>query len=185
MALRVHYGCDPGAAGAISFFEDGELKRVTRIPVSVTSAKRNGAGKITIKGKTDLDLAALVAMLRFSIQSNVGASFSATIERVGENAMPQQPGQPSGGMMSLARLAGTAGEVRGILAAMGVPFDRVQPAVWKRHFGLGKDKDAVRRRAQAMWPWLDLKYKNQADLAEAALIGAYGLIKAGDHDVIR
>jgi len=186
MAFRVHYGIDPGKTGAWSIFIDGELQRVVRLPIIITPAKRTKAGKITAKSKFELDMTTLLADLRSSIGANVGASFSATIERVGENAMPQREGQEvSGGLMSMAKLAGMAGEIRGILAALGIPFERVQPAVWKRHFGLGKDKDDSRVLAMKLWPWLDLKFKNQADLAEAALVGAYGLLKSGDFNGIR
>lgn len=186
MALRVHYGVDPGKMGAWSIFIDGELNRVVRLPIITTAAKRTKTGKIIAKSKFELDMSAFIQSLRLSVILYEGAAFSATIERVGENAMPQREGQEvSGGLMSMAKLAGMAGEIRGILATLGIPFECVQPAVWKRHFGLGKDKDDSRLLAQKLWPWLDLKYKNQTDLAEAALVGAYGLLKSGDFDGVR
>jgi len=186
MALRVHYGIDPGKLGAWSIFIDGELNRVARLPIITTPPKRTKSGRITAKGKFELNMPSLLEELRASMGENVGAAFSATIERVGENAMPQREGQEvSGGLMSMAKLAGMAGELRGILASLGVPFERVQPAVWKKHFGIGKDKDESRILAMKLWPWLDLKFKNQADLAEAALVGAYGLLKSGDFDGVR
>lgn len=168
MALRVHIGIDPGVTGAYSVFVDGDLKNVKRLPIITTPATYSGTGRKITKETKHLDIGVLAKDIRAIRSEHVGAAFAATIERVGENAFGPA------GQMSIAKLAGIAGEIRGVLGALGIPFEKVMPISWKKPLGIGKDKDKSRQVAMKAWPWLDLNRKNQSDLAEAALIGAYG-----------
>jgi crossover junction endodeoxyribonuclease RuvC len=67
------------------------------------------------------------------------------------------------------------GVYKGVFGAMGIPYVSVTPAKWKKHFGLGKDKDESRQAATRLFPAnSDLfKRKKDSDRAEAALIALW------------
>lgn len=161
MALKVLFAIDPGASGAVAVFHDGELARVFRLP----KAKAEGG----------LDLERLAAMLRDEIRAAAGAWFEAVLEH--SAPMPQKNGEKRGAATA-GTFMRTIGKLEGVLAALGIPVRLVYPITWKRALGLtGQDKAASRAQAAARWPWLDLSRVNSADLAEAALIGAWHLAR--------
>jgi len=73
------------------------------------------------------------------------------------------------------------GVIKGVLAALHIPYHMVTPMKWKKHYGLNRDKDASRILATRMWPKEAsmFKRKKDSDRAEAALIAKYG---EGQHD---
>lgn len=159
MALRVLFAIDPGANGAVAVFHDGELRRVFRIP-------KGEGGICTVK---------LAATLRDELREAEGAAFAAVLEHA--PPMPAKRGEKRGAATA-GTFMRTIGKVEGILGALRIPVRLTYPQPWKKHHGLiGQDKDASRAVARRMWPWLDLETKNSADLAEAALIGAWHLAK--------
>jgi len=67
------------------------------------------------------------------------------------------------------------GVYKGVLAALSIPYILVTPAKWKKHFGLGRDKDESRAAATRLFPArADLfTKKKDSDRAEAALIALW------------
>jgi crossover junction endodeoxyribonuclease RuvC len=92
----------------------------------------------------------------------------AIVERVG--AMPGQ------GVSSMYRFGFACGIIQGVLAAENIAIQYVVPGVWKRHFGLGSDKDGSRVRAVERWPSHASIFARKKDhgRAEAALLAAWG-----------
>jgi len=81
---------------------------------------------------------------------------------------------PGQGVRSMFTIGVGHGLFLGILAAVGLPYTRVRPAIWKRTLGLGKDKEASRLRAQQLYPGADLRRKKDHGRAEALLLAWYG-----------
>lgn len=71
------------------------------------------------------------------------------------------------------------GYIEGVLSALGIPYQLVPPAKWKREFGLiGKDKKASVEVCHKLFPDLDLKRTERCRTdsdgkAEAALIAEW------------
>lgn len=169
MAYRLLLGIDPGTTGALSIYVDGELKHVGRLPMVKRKATK------TRKGGTDLDTPALVNWLRGLTRQYVGLTHTAVIEEVG-TFTPAGKGKAGSNAVTTAKLAGIAGEVRGVLHALGFAVQLVRPRAWKAHHGLsGADKGQAIALAKQAHPWLILDTRASADLAEAVLIGSYGV----------
>jgi len=74
------------------------------------------------------------------------------------------------------------GVIRGVIGAHHLTTRFVRPQTWKKYHGLlKKDKSASRALALAKWPDLSDEFRRikDADRAEAALIGQFGLTVAG------
>lgn len=147
MTPAVIIGCDPGASGAIACLDatTGQLLWVEDMPV--------------VDG---LVSGALVADLLEGEHVTV-----AVIEQVG--AMPKQ------GVSSTWKFAENTGRLVGAFEALRIPTTRVAPTVWKRAFGLGRDKGESRRRAIELWPTFSARFARVKDdgRAEAALIAEH------------
>lgn len=175
MTLRYLIAVDPGVSGAYATFADGQLEKVVRLPVNKYPAVKSSTGKVVTKAKSVFQVHDFIDQMRALMLANRGASFTAVMEQVGTNAMGDA------GMISIAKLVAIAHAMEGVLLALGWDLVWVPPTTWKRHHGLLKqDKDASRAKAKAMFPWLKLETKASADLAEAALIGAYGVHRYGE-----
>jgi crossover junction endodeoxyribonuclease RuvC len=97
----------------------------------------------------------------------VGAGLHVVIEE-------SQP-MPGQGVRSMFTCGFGYGLWCGILAALQVPYTPIRPAVWKKHFGLSKDKEASRLRAQQLFPAADLRRKKDHGRAEALLLAHWAL----------
>lgn len=173
MGFRLMLGIDPGTTGALSVFVDGELKHVGRLPV----IKRKATA--TRKGGTDLDTAALADWIKRIVRDHVGLTHSAVVEDVG-GFTPAAGGKQGANAVTTAKLARIAGKIEGVLAACGFTVHTIAPRLWKAHHGLkGADKVQAITLAKRRHPWLVLETKASADLAEAVLIGEYGVAKHG------
>lgn len=169
MTFRVMIGIDPGTTGSYAIFYDGELDKVARLPMYNRPATK------TRKGGRELQMMDLLSEFTRIICQNQGATFTAVIEQVGVNAMGPV------GMTSLAKLVAIAHAIEGMLFAKGIGIEWVQPKLWKQFHGLkGSDKQHSIDKAKSMYPWLELNTKVSADLAEAVLIGAYGVHRYGE-----
>ena len=94
----------------------------------------------------------------------------ALIERAG--AMPGQ------GSSSGFKYGRAVGAIEAAIALCSIPMEIVEPSVWKRFYKLpGKDKEAARQRAIAMFPNQHglLARKRDHGRAESALIAVFGL----------
>jgi crossover junction endodeoxyribonuclease RuvC len=146
-------GIDPGIIGAWAILDDlGAITTGGDLPVAGEGARRMVAAPL---------FSAVIQRYRPAI---------AVLERVG--AMPRQ------GIASTFKFGRAVGVIEGVLGALACPVTYVAPAIWKKHFQLGNDKEQSRQRAIEIWP------AEAADLfarkldhgrAEAALIGLWGL----------
>jgi crossover junction endodeoxyribonuclease RuvC len=102
----------------------------------------------------------------------------AAVERVG--AMPGQ------GVTSMFNFGKSAGYIEGVLAGLGIPYQLVPPAKWKKEFSLiGKDKQASIITCRKLFPELDLKRTERCRTdsdgkAEATLLAEYARRKFGE-----
>lgn len=144
-------GIDPGIIGGWAVVDNGKLVSAGELPVAGEGAQRMVSAPL---------MRALIPQFRPD---------QAVVERVG--AMPKQ------GVSSTFRFGRAVGIVEGVIGGASIPVLHVQPAVWKRHFGLGPDKEAARQRAIETWPEMaDLLFSRKKDhgAAEAALIALWG-----------
>ncbi len=150
-------GIDPGKSGGVALVgEGGEFLHGVRMP--------------TVKhGKRDLvDPRAINEAL--TVVDDVGGIVTrgVVIEQVG--AMPGQ------GVSSMFNFGRHTGAVEGWALGTGLPVSWVTPAVWKRYFGLSRDKRASLDRARLEFGDLKLWDVLANDgIAEAALIALWGL----------
>lgn len=95
----------------------------------------------------------------------------AAVEKVGA-----RPGQ---GTVSMFNFGKSAGYIEGVLGALGIPYQYVPPAKWKKEFSLiGKDKQASIITCRKLFPELDLKRTDRCRTdsdgkAEATLLAEY------------
>lgn len=149
-------GIDPGIIGGWAIVDNGKLISAGELPVAGEGAQRMVSAPL------------LRSVLAFRPDQ-------AVVERVA--AMPGQ------GVSSMFRFGRAVGIVEGVIGGASIPVLHVQPAVWKRHFGLGPDKEAARQRAIETWPEMaDLLFSRKKDhgAAEAALIALWGF-RAAKH----
>jgi len=105
--------------------------------------------------------------------SRMGNGIVAAVEKVG--AMPGQ------GVTSMFNFGKNAGYIEGVLSGLGIPYQLVPPAKWKKEFSLiGKDKQASIITCRKLFPELDLKRtercRTESDgLAESTLLACYAM----------
>jgi len=152
----IYLGIDPGVTGGIALlYADSSIKKLVVLDIPTAQA---GTGKT----KKEIDVAGLADMLRPYAQQIKLAG----LERV--HSMPQQSSQ------SGFSLGDSFGAIRGVLAALGIPVIRFEPARWKRHMKIptGSDKEASRAFALSLFPAnaADLKRVKDHNRAEGMLI---------------
>ena len=147
-------GIDPGLKGAIGFLRNGEYVHVESMPTVLKS-------KTT--GKLEVDPRRLRGILRDNVPPN--ANPIVFLERV--HAMPGQ------GVTSMFSLGDSFGCARAVVAS--TPWELVceSPQMWKKHFGLGSDKEECRQYAMALFPDAPIQLKKWVDRAEALLMARY------------
>jgi crossover junction endodeoxyribonuclease RuvC len=150
-------GVDPGASGALAFFEP--LEGLTVIDMPTLEVKRGG------KAKREISPAMLAAEIR-SMEPD-----AAVIEKVG--AMPGQ------GVSSMFQFGRSVGMVEGVLAALQIPYEYVTPQTWQKAVGARGGKDASRLRAMEIYPAYanEFRLKKHDGRADASLIAWYGVTK--------
>jgi crossover junction endodeoxyribonuclease RuvC len=122
-------------------------------------------GKGTGKVKRQIDAAGLAVILR---DSSMGFRDETIVIVEKVSSMPGQ------GVSSVFSLGDSFGVIRGVCAALRLPVHFVAPATWKKHFGLGSDKEEARARAINLFPDASLARKKDHGRAEAILIALYG-----------
>ncbi|SRR5712692_10471376 len=148
-------GLDPGLSGAIAVLAlDGTLEGLGDTPTLTVQVQRGQ--------KQVHDCPGMVALL----QPYAGQPAHVLIEE----AQPM-PGQ---GVTSTFQIGKGYGLWLGILAALQLPYTTIRPAIWKKAFSLGKDKEASRLRAMQLFPRADLRRKKDHGRAEALLLAYYG-----------
>lgn len=143
-------GIDPGQSGGMAIIHPDRLEIVDGTRVPTTKAKC----KVVLNTAAARD---------FLAPYNCGV---AIIEQVGT-----MPGQGIVSAFSFGRITGALEAVAGMEA---LDTHWVTPAVWKRHYGLSRDKqasiDTARKLFGSSYRW---QYKADEGIAEAALIGLY------------
>lgn len=143
-------GIDPGVGGAIGFVDQhGAFAGTHDMPVTLATT-----------GRRQIDPAGLAAILRDTCPD------FALVERVGP-----RPGEGAVGAFAFGQ---TFGIILGVLAALQIPHDVIQPAVWKRETGIPPkaDKRASIAAALRLLPGAAPYLKRQKDdgRAEALLL---------------
>lgn len=83
--------------------------------------------------------------------------------------------RPNDGHMQAFRFGQSFGAVKGVLAALGLPYSLVRPQLWKRDLRLTPDKEQSRALAIRTWPESDcFRRVRDHGRAEAALIALWG-----------
>lgn len=84
---------------------------------------------------------------------------------------------PGQGIVSAFRFGQATGAIHATVQLCRLRLDLVAPSKWKRHHGLGSDKEQARALAIRRYPDCagDLVRKKDADRAEALLIADFGL----------
>src|SRR3990167_7456535 len=150
-------GIDPGLTGALAAIDQNGLRALQDMPVM---AKGSGAGKV----RQEVNPAALSALLLEWTNGQADETM-VVVEIVG--AMPKQ------GVATMFSLGDTRGAIRGVVAARGYPMQWAAPGRWKRHFGIGSDKELARAKAIQLYPQADLARKRDHNRAEAILIARW------------
>ncbi|MBB1060403.1 hypothetical protein [Marilutibacter spongiae] len=156
MTMRVTFGIDPGLTGAVAVLLDGEPGPLIDMPTR------------EVGDWGEVDAQQLALFLRDQRAAHPGAYISACVEKVGA--------RPADGGTSAFRFGETAGKIKGVLEALGIPYSRAIPAVWKRGMGLiGTEKDAARLLAIRRFPGAAdrLKRKKDGGRADALLIALH------------
>ncbi len=162
MTLRITVGIDPGLTGALATLLDGEPGPMLDMPTTRTD------------GRHEVNARALAEWLRDLRRAHPGAYLMACLEEV--DAAPV--GGRRQGTSSMFRFGEGFGQVKGVLASLGVPTARVRPQVWKRHYRLpGKLEvpDAGRQLAIARFPAAAdrLTRKKDSGRADALLLALW------------
>ena len=151
-------GIDPGITGAISFFNDGELKDVIDMP---TMASGN-------KNKKQINGSQIYNEISSRIAGYKSDKINVIVEQV--SAMPGQ------GVTSMFNFGQSFGVIKGVCAAMQLPIYFVRPTKWKKHFDLiNSQKDASRVKVIEMFPKFSpiLSRKKDSNKSDAILIANY------------
>lgn len=156
---------DPGVTGAVALLSISKAHRVTHHDsgIDVYDLPTMGEGKqVVINGK------ALAAKL-----------LEAGAEYVVIEAVHSMPGQ---GVSGVFKFGTVFGQILGVVQALGIPYELVQPAKWKREMRLmgGDGKgEASRARALELFPALhaSLARKRDHNRAEALLLARWWVEK--------
>jgi len=178
MNKQIFFGIDPGKTGALAWIVGDMVSLQIRnygvcdlpiCPVSKTS-KKNEVDPVYLR-KIILDVCD-------QHEVHVGESFM-TLEHVW--AMPPVDSTRNSGIVSAASITNSMTCVKTVTKLMEIPFKLVVPRVWKKYYGIEKDKEIARALANQLFPMSSelLKYKKNADRAEALLIANYGYLIEG------
>lgn len=150
-------GIDPGLTGALAFVKaNGKVESIVPMPLHAPEPFKRR------KEKRRVNWWAVVEAIRTERPSLV------VLERQGP--MPRQ------GVSSTFAIGYQYGALTGALVALGLPFEVVDPAVWKRGMDLlGHDKSHSLEVARRLMPEIAHLIPRQKDhgLAEAALIALW------------
>lgn len=161
----MHYiiGIDIGISGAVARVDiNADDAVVADMPVT-----KDGDNRVDARG--------LVALLRLMVPTHC------TAEVVIENVRPRpegNKGKHGNSMHSQASMMRQRGAIEAVVDCLGFNLSTVEPATWKRRYGLiGQKKEASRQAALSLYagrPVVDnLKRKRDEARAEALLIARH------------
>ena len=151
-------GIDPGIAGAICFFSEGNVIDVIDMP-TMAEGKKN---KRQVNGRQIFN--EITSIKNKYSNKKIGV----VVEQV--SAMPGQ------GVTSMFNFGQSFGVIKGICSAMELPIFYVRPVKWKKYYDLiNSEKDASRTKAIEMFPKISHKLSKKKDnnKADAILIAQY------------
>ena len=151
-------GIDPGIAGAICFFSNGNVIDVIDMP-TMAEGKKN---KKQVNGRQ------IFNEIKFVKNKFLNEDIEVVVEQV--SAMPGQ------GVTSMFNFGQSFGVLKGICSAMQLSMYFVRPAKWKKYFGLIKtEKDASRTKVIEIFPYISsqLSKKKDSNKADAILIASF------------
>jgi crossover junction endodeoxyribonuclease RuvC len=163
MTRRFYVGIDPGLSGAVAVI-DNKNKIVSIEDTPVVKVKKSKTRTLYLESRM-ADL--LVAI------GKQGVILMAGIENV--HAMPKQ------GVTSMFSMGTGFGIWLGILAALGIPYTRIEPRAWKKNMGIesGSSKSASAVRAYQLYstaPLIRPRSRVPSDgRADALLLAAHML----------
>jgi crossover junction endodeoxyribonuclease RuvC len=155
-------GIDPGAHGAIAILDgSGDVLEVVDMPSTLEANGRSATNAIL--------LAAILARAQARV---------AFCEFVGA--------RPTDAKVAAFSFGRARGVIEGCAGALGLPIVFLTPPTWKRLADIppgAENKDLARTRAIARWPQHAELFARKCDVdrAEAALIGAAGLLREARH----
>lgn len=153
-------GVDPGLSGAIAWYWPGTPSQIR-------------ADDLPRVGK-EIDGAQLAAWLLEMRPDRVFLEHASS-RPMGGSKDGTQRGQ---GAASAFTTGHNYGLIKGVLAALGIPYALVASSKWKRDFGLSKDKSQSRQLAMRKWPegrsLRGVRGGIKEGRAEAALIALWG-----------
>ena len=152
-------GIDVGVTGAVGVVWDGGAE-VYDLPSFALGAQSGGR-------RRELNPVGVHAVLKRVSGEEDGDSLVVFIEGVNARTL---------GRMAAFSLGQSFGMVSGILSCLRLSRRVVAPAVWKKEMRVGKDKEACRKMAIQMFPFLgdSLARVKDHNRAESLLIAAYG-----------
>ena len=148
------------------------------IHIGIDPGKNGGLAWIKDSGKAEaerLNIETLASRLRV-ITGNGSIPSKCYVEKV--HSMPKQ------GVASTFSFGTNYGFILGVLTAVGVNYELVQPSTWKKAMSVTADKRTSIRRCKELFPDVDLKAtarckKDHDGMAEALLIAEYGRRQCG------
>ena len=138
-------GIDPGLSGAVAIIDaDGNLVQLQDTPTLTVKKGSKGHKRVYVESA----MATILENIRVLNIRLVG------IESV--HAMPKQ------GVVSMFSMGMGFGLWLGILAALRLPYEKIEPAKWKRDIGIasGSDKSASIAKASQLFPTASLDRKS-------------------------
>jgi len=160
--MKAIIGVDPGLSGALAAIT-AEGLQLTAMPVFK-------AGK-----RCYIDESNVVSWL---------VEHALRDARVFIESVHAMPGQ---GVTSMFTFGTGWGQLRGICAGLGIPYELVRPQEWQREMLAGQPEDAEYLVASRLWPHADWRAtpratKPHSGMVDAALIAEYGRRRSAGKD---
>jgi crossover junction endodeoxyribonuclease RuvC len=151
--VSLNIGIDPGLSGALAILSsDGTPELLADLPI------------VRDRSLAWIDGSELQSLI---VGALGGRGAAAMVERV--SSMPGQ------GIASSFQFGIGFGSILGVLQALHIRIEFVTAVVWKRSYGLSKDKHASLHKARLMFPTAELHLAKHEGRAEALLIAHYAI----------
>jgi crossover junction endodeoxyribonuclease RuvC len=165
---RLFAGIDPGLTGAVAALdEDGRLIFAQDTPI--IEVKRGKTAKGNEKTRHLYLPAAMASVLVENLFQDVDRPNNVIVGIENVHSMPAQ------GVSSMFSLGRGLGLWEGIVAALRLPVEMIEPAVWKRAMGIpaGSDKSGSIELALRLFPSAPVKRKRDNGRADAILLAEF------------
>lgn len=165
--MSSYIGIDPGITGAVAFIGPDGIQLHDTPVLTVMKAHKH---------RRVYAPAGMVELL-MSLRAQSGPSLRAAIEKASPMPPPKSrnPNDKPQGTISMFGYGQGYGIWIGILCALGIPYDEVHPARWKKVMmdGMDKGKASSIARALQLFPTAELTRKKDHGRADALLIAEY------------